>query len=154
MPVSTKQVSTYCMNNCTESLSFFPENCGGSFNFTEKGNPQACCTCAHSMPTSLISAAIYAICGLCADMAHSTAFCGKVLHATAILKRYQTSTKGKHNKQNKPNKFTQKNCTLFEIIKKKNLAGILFLQTAVTQKQQDTGQTLFIACTTLQDALR
>ena len=45
------------MNDLTELPSVLPKNHGGSFNFTEDGNPCAHCNYILSTPTSLVSAA-------------------------------------------------------------------------------------------------
>ena len=96
------------MNDCIELSSVFPENNSSTLNFAKEGNLWACCTCAYSMPTSLVSAAIWAACGLCADMAHSTTHCNKALHIIVILKRSPIDAKCKCNKQNKATKLIQK----------------------------------------------
>ena len=48
-----------------------PDNCGGSFDFTQKAGPQAHYTYTHNMLILFLRAAIWVALGLYADMSHS-----------------------------------------------------------------------------------
>ena len=113
--MSAKQVSTQCTNDQTEPPSVFPEDCGGSFSFTQARRPQASCTCAHSKPTSFLSTTIWATHGLCANILHSTGCYSSALHIIAIPKGPTISAKCNQNqkKTNQSNYYSKNPHILF-----------------------------------------
>ena len=60
-------------------------------------SPDTSFTCAHSMPTSFVSAVSKAAHGLCTDMAHNTAHCSSTLLITAVPRRPKLNAKCYHN---------------------------------------------------------
>ena len=135
IPMSAKQVSIQCTNDCTELPSVLPGKYGGSFNFTQADSPQACCTCTGSIVTLFVNATIWAARGLCVDMFHSTVYYSSALCIATIPIRPKMRVKCIHKKNNKPTKLIHKNLLTSRNFKAFFfMDGILYIYTAMAYK--------------------